>query len=316
MGPRLVITLLTLVGIPGLAEHSPATPAAGVTRPGVLVQPREVSFNGVPRPDVAQALTDTISAALIKMGSYRVFEPTPATQPTRRKKATRYGAAEPETLPLSGVNLPASDFVFAFNLVSDEVGHHLTLKKLKAGSQEVLEVEELHKKGGLDQLLASVPQTLQILESKGRRVVAFPRTQSPAQLREIIRPAVAVNAGGSEYAESEGLRAYQRSLEHAPAQYGGMHLKHVPKALIYQQLGAIEMINDPWKFCIIKPAPGYGPRVNEELDVLYDEDGKPYGKMRIDAVDSGRMVAGFGRTPGHHPLFRGDVVYGWAPPLK
>jgi hypothetical protein len=38
--------------------------------------------------------------------------------------------------------------------------------------------------------------------------------------------------------------------------------------------------------------------------------------MRIDAVDSGRMVVGFGRTPRHHRLFRGDVVYGWAPPLK
>ncbi len=316
MGPRPVIALLTLVGIPGLAEQSPTPPSGSGSRPGVLVQPGEVSFNGVPRPDSAQTITDTISSALIKMGSYREFEPTPAPPPTRRKKVTRYGAAAPEELPLSGVNMPAGDYVFAFNLVSDEVGHHLTLKKLKAGSQEVLEFEELHKKGGLDQLLASVQQTLKILESKGRRVVAFPRTQSPAQLRETIRPAVAVTAGGRSQGESEGWLAHQRSLEHAPAQYGGMHLKHVPKALIYQQLGAIELINDPWKFCIIKPAPGYGPRVNEELDVLYDEDGKPFGKMRIDAVDSGRMVVGFGRTPGHHRLFRGDVVYGWAPPLK
>jgi len=101
-----------------------------------------------------------------------------------------------------------------------------------------------------------------------------------------------------------------------PAEFGGVPLANVPKALIYQPLGAIEWINETWKFCIIQPQSGHRFAVNQSLDVLYDEDGKPYGSLSVDAVDSGKLVAGFGRTPKHHPLFRGDVVYGWAPPLR
>jgi hypothetical protein len=40
-----------------------------------------------------------------------------------------------------------------------------------------------------------------------------------------------------------------------------------------------------------------------------------YAHLRVSAVERGGVVLDMGHTPDHHPIFRGDKVYGWAPPL-
>jgi hypothetical protein len=274
-----------------------------------------VTLDGQTRLDLAQAVADSLSATLIEGKQYRVFQWRPAPAPSKRKKDAFYGTAA-DKLPLPGSTQPISDFTYSFNLLGEEGTYRLTMKKEVTATAEVLHVEETRASGSLEVLFAMVPSTLRQLEAKTKpRTLAFPRSQSPAQAREVILPAIAVNRQPVE-AISPGYKAFLESQDRVPSEYGMMKLKDVPKALTYQPMGAIQFINDAWKFCIIQPQAGHRFAVNQNLDVLYDEDGRPYGNLKVDALDSGKVVAGFGRTPGHHPLFRGDVVYGWAPPLK
>ena len=315
---RIAATLLFIAAAGRVEANNDSSKMPPVdARPRVSIVAQEVTLNGEVRADVAQAISDSISSNLIKSGQYRVFQPQAMLRPTRKKRDAAYGAVggAPEALPLGNVTPNKdSDYVYAFNVLGDQGNYRLTVKKLAAATAEVLLVEETNAVGSLDMLFSAVPVALRQLELRGRVTPRpFPQSQSPAQAREIIRPAVAVQAA---YEQSAGLREYYASLSRVPPEFGNMDLKNVPKALIYQPMGAIQAINDAWKFCIIQPQAGHRFAVNQQLDVLYDEDGKPYGTLKVDALDSGKVVAGFGRTPGHHPLFRGDVVYGWAPPLR
>jgi alanine racemase len=48
--------------------------------------------------------------------------------------------------------------------------------------------------------------------------------------------------------------------------------------------------------------------------VLYDE-GDVYANLRIGTVEKARAIADYGgATPEHHPLFKGDKVFGWHTP--
>jgi hypothetical protein len=280
----------------------------------------EVILDGEARPDVARSISDSISSALIKGGRYRVFarqeQPVREVRPTRRKRDVVAGAGAPNELPLPMQAPRGSDFLFTFNVIGEGEAFRLMMKKVSAVTSEVLGVEEMCANGGLETLFAMVPTTLRGLERAAGPVAhAFPRSQSPAQMREVIRPAIALSRSEDENL-SPGLREYYAMQLRVPPEYGTMDLKDVPRALIYQPMGAVQFINDAWKFCVINPLPGHKFAVNQNLDVLYDEDGRPYGSLRVDALDSGKVVAGYGRTPVHHPLFRGDVVYGWAPPLR
>lgn len=289
------------------------------SRPRVCVVSHGATVDGQVRNDVAQAIGDSIGSYLIKERNCRVFQPVTSPRPAKRKKSETYGAVMGNDVEAAIVHEPApgSDFVYAFALLGEGSSHRFTLKKIDGGTAEVVGIEETTTHGGLDMLFTTIPIVMKQLEAKGRPQAVFPRTQSPAQIRETIRPAVAVQKTPPMKAEeSPGLREFAEMQNRAPAEYGGVLLGSIPKALTYQPLGAIQWINDTWKFCIIHPQPGHRFSVNQSLDVLYDEDGLPYGRLRVDALDSGKVVAGYGRTPTHHPLFRGDVVYGWAPPLK
>lgn len=311
--------LIALIGMPAVASEMKKTSISSPEkRTNVSVISHGASVDGQVRNDISQAVGDSISACLIKAGTYRVFEITEGPRPPRRKKVTTYGDAAPatamnETPPSAAAG---SEFIFAHSLLGDAGAHRLTLKKIAADTAEVVAIEETSSTGGLDAVLDSIPALMQRLDSQGRRESPFPVTQSPAAVRETIRPARPVVPVTPVEYESPGLRADSAALARARTEFDGVSLAGVPKALIYQPLGAIEWINDTWKFCIIHPQSGHRFAVNQPLDVLYDEDGKPYGSLNVDALDSGKIVAGYGRTPKHHPLFRGDVVYGWAPPLR
>lgn len=286
-------------------------------RPKVSIVAQQVTLDGQTRSDVAQSIADSLSATLIETKSYRVFQVRATPMAIKRsKKDQNYGVAAPEKLPLPAPAATVGDYVYSFNVLGDDNTYRLTIKKEVAATSEVIHVEETKASGDLEVLFAMVPSTVRQLEAKTRpHVAAFPRSHSPAQARETIRPAVAVTYP-AEARESAGLREFFEAQNRVPPEFGKMNLKDVPKALVYQPMGAIQFINDAWKFCIIQPAGGHRFAINQNLDVLYDEDGRPYGSLKIDALDSGKIVAGYGRTPYHHPLFKGDVVYGWAPPLK
>jgi hypothetical protein len=313
---------LLFVAAMGVASLALARSPADDSRSKVVILSHGASIDGVARPDLSQAVTDSISSSLVRSGRYRVYEHTEGPRAPRRQKSANYAAASPAhpTGKAAASGSTEADYWFAHSLLGDAYAHRLTLKKIAATSGEVLAVEEVATTGGLDALLRIIPNSLAQLETRSLKVVAFPRTQSPAALREIIRPAISVlptpQPLPTSLDESPGLREWRRMAETTPSEYGGIPLASIPKALIYQPLGAIEWINETWQFCIIHPRAGHRFAVDQPLDVLYDEDGRLYGSLKVDALDSGKVVAGFGRTPRHHPLYRGDVVYGWAPPLR
>lgn len=92
-------------------------------------------------------------------------------------------------------------------------------------------------------------------------------------------------------------------------------LGSVRKALVRRQLGTVNYIDKSWKFCIIRPMKGTTLNKNNNLHILWDER-DVYAALRVCAVERGGVVADMGHTPNHHPLFHGDKVFGWAPPLR
>jgi hypothetical protein len=285
-------------------------------KPKVAFVPTDITINGVARPDIGRALADALCAGALKRGSYRVYnvESTRSVNRNKLRKKQQDGIAlgsMPLTLPSeSPGGLPSAlDYLISFNLVGDGDRYQFVLKKVRAIDQEVIEAHELSTTGRLDKVFGLVPQALDRLADSNRSPV-FPRTQSPAEIRAaepvvphiIVPPAPMATRPGTW----SGL----------PLEYVDVDFTKVPKALIYRRVGSIEATNEPWRFAIIRPISRSGFFLNDSLHVLWDDTGGVYASLKVANFDSGKVIADFGGiTPSHHPLFSGDAVYGWAPPL-
>jgi hypothetical protein len=307
-----------LVGIVMIATGAQISSGAQETvvlpeRPKVAIIANDVTVDGKARPDIAQALADSLSAGLLKAGDYRVFQTeTMAPRAGKGKKGEMMLGSSS-----SGGSKVASDvdIKFTFNLVGQDDDYRFTLKKIRADDNEVIEVHEIDTRGKLDKVFGLVPNVLMKMQAKTRLIApVFPQTQSPAQLKAPAatptpQPAVSVAPAGS------GNSTYWASNADLPPEYANIDFSKVPKALVYQQIGSVQFINEAWKFCIIRPQGNVKLKMSDGLHILYDEDGKIYADLKIANFDSGRVIADFGnRTPGYHKIFPGDQVFGWAPP--
>lgn len=139
---------------------------------------------------------------------------------------------------------------------------------------------------------------------------AFPATQSPAAMRAAQLYPHPRSFWAGDYT-NPASPAYDPWGAKQMAQYD---LKNVPKALIYRELGSIQYIDKTWKFTVVRPVKGVQLRTNDPLHVLYDE-GDVYANLRIGTVEKAGAIADYGSaTPEHHPLFKGDKVFGWHTP--
>ena len=302
-------TLALVVACAGIAAPSRADTAAFNLRSKVAFVPNDITINGQPRPDIGRALADSFSAAALKRGKYRVFNvdaPAPVRPVKVRKKDLQTAGA---TAPVQVSVLPPVpkdvDYVYSFNLVGDGDRFALTMKKVRAENNEVLEAHESATQGRLDRLFAMVPQALDQLDAK-LYPPAFPRTQSPAEIR-------AAYPASAEDRQRYNSRGYN---DVSPA-FASMDLTKVPKALTYQRLGTICATNDPWRFAIIHPISGHQIPANEHLDVQWDDGGPGvYARLKVSSHDSGKVIADSGSNPSYHKLYPGDSVFGWAAPVQ
>lgn len=282
-------------------------------RAKVAVIANDVTIDGKARPDIAQALVDSLSAGLLKQGDYRVFQaPAPALRARKPKKGDLPLASPSQGSAYFG--LPDNlDFAFHVNLVGQDDEYRMTVKKVRSGDSEVMEVHEVSSRGKLDRVFGMVPSILLRLQAKVKIKPMFPRTQSPAEVFGRPSPAPAVAAAGPP--ATSGNAFYWTSQSELPPEYANIDFSKVPKALVYQRIGAIQFINEAWKFCIIQPTGRARIGLRDSLHVLYDEDGRIYADLTVSNFDGGRVIADFGnRTPGYHKLFPGDEVFAWAPP--
>jgi hypothetical protein len=186
--------------------------------------------------------------------------------------------------------------------VGENDRYSITVKKVRAENNEVIEAHDLTTNGRLDRLFAIVPQALDQIDAK-LYPPAFPRTQSPEEIR---RPLI---YGDQPY-------NYGRYHDVSPA-FAHMDLTKVPKALVYQRLGTICATNDPWRFAIINPVGPHKVAENEQLDVQWGDGGPGvYAKLKVSSHDSGKVIADYGSNPSYHKLYPGDGVFGWAPPVQ
>jgi hypothetical protein len=313
---HLCLGLLSLSAV--LLSHSVAL---AVTKPTsrASVVPLDVTVNGVSRPDVGKALSDAFSAAMLKRGDYRIFS-TESVKPSRPVKAKKGDvllgtvgpASSQKALPAS--SQPEVDYWFTFNLVGQDSRFSLTVKKIDAKTQEVMGAQELATTGQLERVMALVPQALDKLDTK-KRVLPFPMSQSPSEVRAAMPAPVVVRSAIPQSAPAPAPRRSPGTYMGVPPEFADIDLTHVPKALVYRRVGSIEATNQPWKFAIVKPMDGKGLGVSDTVQVLWDDTSKTYSSLRVANWDTGRVIADFGHNPSHHPLFVGDAVYGWAEPL-
>lgn len=307
---RLSPALAIIVACVGFAAPSRADTAELSLRSKVAFVPNDITINGLPRPDIGRALADSFSAAALKRGKCRVFNidvPVVAVKPSKGKK--NLGSLGAVTTSKGGIGAPPSrdlDYLYTFNLVGEDDRYSLTMKKVRAENNEVVEAHEMSTTGRLDRVFLLVPQALDRIDAK-LYPPAFPRTQSPAEIRSavpvIVRDAPSWNCRPGTWSG-------------VPPEFADIDLSKVPKALVYQRLGSITAAIDPWRFAIITPTTSARIGTNELLDVQWGDGGPGvYSRLKVSGFDSGKVIADYGANPSYHRLYPGDSVYGWAPPV-
>lgn len=279
-------------------------------KPKVAIYAEDVTVDGDRRPDLGRALADSLSTNLLRRGQMRVFNLT--TEETATGTQTLRSPSE------AGVNHQGPtaldkdvDYLLTFNLFSNANEHRLTVKKTRVATSELIDSYQFFAHGRMSDVFSLVGKVADRVDPLPVRHV-FPRTQSPAAILaarpDPFPPQRSFWAG--DYA-NPASPAYDPWRANLAAEYD---LAKVPKALVYRELGSIEHIDNTWKFTIVSPVKGVELRANDPLHVLYDE-GDVYANLRVGTVEREGAVADFGgRTPEHHPLFKGDKVFGWHTP--
>jgi hypothetical protein len=275
---------------------------ATAERPRLALYAEDVTIDGHPRPDLARALADSLSTSLLKRGQVRVFSlESAAGRDATGMLASPAASTEARVNRLLDEGL---DYVMTFNVLGLGNECLMSVKKMRARTHEVVEAHQFTsygKEAGLFKLISTIVERVDP-RPVGREKI-FPRTQSPAALAP---------APMSQFVVVPKPEAYDPWKQNVPPVYD---LTSVRKALVYRQLGTVNYIDNTWKFCIIRPVDGTKFEEQDPLHILWDE-GDVYAALRVCAIERGGVVADMGKTPDHHPLFRGDKVFGWAPPLR
>lgn len=275
-------------------------------KPKVAILAEDVTVDGSRRPDLGRALVDSLSTNLLRRGQMRVFNLS--TEETTA--GTQTLAASKNSVPQTTAAEKEVDYLLTFNLFSNVGEHRITLKKTCVATSELVDSYQFFAHGRVADVFGLVQKMADRIDPLPVRH-AFPATQSPAAIRwSQPDPAPRQSFWAGDYA-NPASPAYDPWKANLAAQYD---LKNVPKALIYRELGSIEHIDNFWKFTVVRPVRGVTLRSNDPLHVLYDE-GDVYANLRVGTVEKGGAVADYGgTTPEHHPLFKGDKVYGWHTP--
>ncbi|MGV3662721.1 MAG: hypothetical protein ACO1TE_21230 [Prosthecobacter sp.] len=308
-----VALLSTVLVSKSQAQGEPSVLSA--QKPKVAILAEDVTVDGTRRPDLGRALADSLSTNLLRRGQTRVFNLT--TQETKTGTQT-LALPGKDTQPQTPVMDKDVDYLLTFNLFSNASEHRITVKKTRVATSELVDSHQFFTYGRVSDVFSLVNKIADRVDPLPIRH-AFPATQSPAAIRwsqpdPDPLPYQSFWTGDYTNPASPAYDPWQANLA---AQYD---LNNVPKALTYQELGSIQHIDNTWKFTIVRPAKGVVLSSNDPLHVLYDE-GDVYADLRVGTVERDGAVADFGgMTPEHHPLFKGDKVFGWhaqqAPPVK
>lgn len=275
-------------------------------KPKVAILAEDVTVDGTRRPDLGRALADSLSTNLLRRGQMRVFNlSTEETRSGTQTLVTPREAGHP--LPVLDKDV---DYLLTFNLFSNASEHRVTVKKTRVATSELIDSHQFFAYGRFSDVFALVHKIADRVDPLPVRH-AFPATQSPAAIRwSQPDPTPYQSFWTGDYA-NPASPAYDPWKANLAAQHD---LKNVPKALIYRELGSIQHIDNFWKFTIVEPVKGVTLNHNDPLHVLYDE-GDVYADLRVGTVERGGAVADFGgTTPVHHPLYKGDKVFGWHVP--
>lgn len=297
-----------------LVSKLPAQEVLSAQKPKVAILAEDVTVDGARRPDLGRALADSLSTNLLRRGQTRVFNLTTQETKTGTQTLAQTGRHNPPQPQVPALDKDV-DYLLTFNLFSNANEHRVTVKKTRVATSELIDSHQFFTYGRVSDVFSLVNKIADRVNPLPVRY-AFPATQSPAAIRWSQPDPDPVPFWVGDYANpaSPTYNPWQANLA---AQYD---LNNVPKALTYQELGSIEHINNTWKFTVVRPAKGVTLNSDDPLHVLYDE-GDVYADLRVGTVERDGAIADFGgRTPDHHPLFKGDKVFGWhaqqVPPVK
>lgn len=307
----LFAAFASLAGLHNLLADDGDFSVAKAEKPRMAIFAEDVTVDGTRRPELGRALADSISTALLRRGQVRVFN--------LMTEETDSGTQVLKSPRDSGVNRSHAtaldkglDYLLSFNLLSNGPEHRMTVKKTRVPNSELVDSWQFSHYGRASDLFGIVPKIVERVDPKPI-VRGFPTMQSPSELRPQVRPENNPYIAG-DYANpaSPSYDPFRVNQDALALGYGD--LTHVPKALTYQEIGSIALINDFWKFAVVRPNQGVMLRENDPLHVLYDE-GDVYANLRVGTVERAGAVADYGGlTPTYKPLYRGDKVYGWATP--
>jgi hypothetical protein len=277
----------------------------------------DVTLDGHPRPDLSRALTDAFTSALLKSGHYRVYSSEILANPTPKTKIRHQDMSElmlgNTANKLTITKTSPLDHIFTFNLLGEKSRYSLSVKKVDAKTQEVLQTQEITSTGSWENVCLKLKDTLLKLdERKSSTKSPFPWSLSPSEIRELRKsPPIAIQPTTTKKAPRNPGTAGG-----VPMEYAEENLAVVPKALVYRKVGTVVSTNQPWKFAIIQPENGQNLGVSDTVQVLWDHNQKTYSQLRVSNYDNGKVITDFGNNAAHHHLYQGDSVYGWTVPKQ
>lgn len=302
----LTVALLSTVSASRLSAEDEVLTAE---KPKVAILAEDVTVDGTRRPDLGRALADSLSTNLLRRGQMRVFNLS-----TEETKAGTQALTLPKDAQTQAPVMDKDvDYLLTFNLFSNASEHRVTVKKTRVATSELVDSHQFFAYGRVTDVFSLVQKIADRIDPLPVRH-AFPATQSPAAIRWSQPDPTPYQSFWTGDYDNPSSPAYDPWKANLAAQYD---LKNVPKALIYRELGSIQHIDNFWKFTIVRPAVGVTLHSDDPLHVLYDE-GDVYADLRVGTVEKAGAIADFGgTTPEHHPLFKGDKVFGWhVPPAQ
>lgn len=278
----------------------------------VLVIPGEVTIDGIPRPDLGRAFSDSISGSLLKTKAFTIIDYiSKSSQGQEIKRETAVQHFIPEFTIEQSVGKTAALYAFIPRMIAEEDYFRLSIKKLRVSDREIINVYEAStvspESSAMFELLNSAIRLVMLdvyreklhqSKSKRRGVIEMeipkirpaldpksPKPNSkPAPKTLAIEPPAHLSSSNNQPPSTEENKI---SAETETKKTN----ESVEKEKEAEYAGRVRAVNIEWHFCIIESAQADTLQVNDELIVSPSSPVKPIGKLRISKVEGNQIVA-------------------------
>lgn len=281
-------------------------------KPKIAVLDATVSLDGVLRPDLGIAISDTIAARLLREDDFEILDsstsgpvgqmPLPGTEPARLAPPGPSVAVE------TGKALGA-DFVVVPTIIGQTGEFRVTMRKLRVEGGKVESILLETVRGNVKSLFTQLEYFAErLIPAKVTPPITYVKVWMSTPTLPLAKPAVP--AAGDVSAAPKALPSAGHLTE-KPGRAPRME-STAPEPV---KVGRIDLIDHEWSFCEIASPPGVVLEARQQIFAWSGGDLSKLVPMTVSRVEGDRAIADLPRTSPHADSLRsGDFVYCWSTP--